>query len=103
MKKFILFASLFGFSPDGDGINEFWEINGIEAYPNNTVSMFNRWGDLVFQVSGYDNNARVFRGKANQLNGLGAGTLPEGTYFFQIDISEPNNLQTTKGYVVLKR
>lgn len=95
--------SLFGFSPDGDDNNDFWTINGIEEYPNNTVMIFNRWGDMIFQIDGYDNNSNVFTGEANQLSGLGAGQLPEGTYFFQITIPSAHNLKTTQGYLVLKR
>ncbi len=95
--------SLFGFSPDNDGINDFWVIEGIESYPENTVVIFNRWGDMVFQIDGYDNNSNVFRGEANQLTGLGAGQLPEGTYFFQLILPEDHNLKQTKGYLVLKR
>ena len=94
---------LFGFSPDGDGINEYWEINGIENYPENVVSIFNRWGDLVFKIQGYDNSGNVFTGEANQMTSMGAGTLPEGTYFFQIQLPENHNLQTNQGYLVLKR
>ena len=93
----------FGFSPDGDGINEFWEIDKIEDYPDNVVSIFNRWGDMVFRIKGYDNNQNVFRGEANLLTGIGAGTLPEGTYFFQIDIPEENNLNLSRGFLVIKR
>ena len=96
-------ASKYGFSPDGDGVNEFWEINGIEAYPENTVYIYNRWGDLVFKIEGYNNADNVFNGQANQLMGLGANQLPEGTYFFTIILPGNHNLQTTKGFVVLKR
>lgn len=96
-------TTLFGFSPDGDGINDFWAINGIEEYPSNTVTIYNRWGDAVFKISGYDNATNVFRGEANQLTGLGAGQLPEGTYFFAISVPENHNLSATQGYVVLKR
>jgi gliding motility-associated-like protein len=95
--------SLFGFSPDGDGNNDFWTINGIEEYPNNSVMIFNRWGDMVFKIDNYDNNSNVFRGEANQLRGMGAGQLPEGTYFFQIKIPSEHNLKTSQGYLVLKR
>ena len=94
---------LFGFSPDGDGINEYWEINGIENYPDNVVSIFNRWGDMVFKIQGYDNGSNVFNGEANQMTNMGAGALPEGTYFFQIQLPENHTLQTTQGYLVLKR
>ncbi|GAA0716142.1 hypothetical protein GCM10009430_11530 [Aquimarina litoralis] len=93
----------YGFSPDGDGINEFWEIDGIENYPENVVSIYNRWGDMVFEISGYNNTSRVFRGTANRLTNLGGGELPEGTYFFNIRIANPNSLKKLKGFLVLKR
>ena len=93
----------YGFSPNGDGINDFWEITGIEDSPNNQVSIYNRWGDLVFQMSQYDNQSRVFRGLANRKEGIGAGELPEGTYFFNISINGTHNLNKLQGFVVLKR
>ena len=92
----------FGFSPDGDGINEFWEIKEITNYPNNVVSIYNRWGELVFEISGYDNAANAFRGSANRGTNRGAGELPEGTYFFTIDIPVAHSL-IKRGYLVLKR
>ncbi|MFK7834285.1 MAG: gliding motility-associated C-terminal domain-containing protein, partial [Winogradskyella sp.] len=93
----------YGFSPDGDGINEFWDIVGIENFPDNEVSIYNRWGDLVFTIKGYDNNSNVFRGDANKKTNLGAGKLPSGTYFFDIQINGNHNLKKTKGYVIIKR
>ena len=93
----------FGFSPDGDGVNEFWKIQGIEDYSNNVVSIFNRWGDLVFKIKSYDNDQNVFIGDANRGINLGAGELPEGTYFFKIDIPEKNNLNLSQGFVIIKR
>ena len=93
----------YGLSPNGDGINEYWHIDNIEVYPENTVYIYNRWGDMVFKVNGYDNNGTVFRGEANQLESLGAGQLPQGTYFFHIAVPEQNILKQTKGYLVLKR
>ena len=91
-----------GFSPNGDFINDFWEIKEIENFPDNVVSIYNRWGELVFEISGYDNATRVFNGNANKATGKGASELPEGTYFFTINITEENNL-TKAGYVVIKR
>ena len=67
------------------------------------VSIYNRWGDKVFEISGYDNSSRVFTGKANRLRGLGGDELPEGTYFFDIKISSTNTLEKLKGFLVLKR
>ena len=94
----------YGFSPNDDGINDFWTIGGIENYPNNIVSIYNRWGDLVFQIQGYDNQSNVFSGAANKLTNLGGGRLPSGTYFFQIEnLPENHQLKKTKGFLVLKR
>ncbi|MFS4494325.1 BspA family leucine-rich repeat surface protein [Maribacter sp. 2308TA10-17] len=93
----------YGFSPDGDGINEYWHIENIEYYPANVVTIYNRWGDTVFRIENYDNGSEVFRGEANMKTKMGAGTLPSGTYFFDIQIEGETILQKTKGYVVIKR
>ncbi|HWK99299.1 MAG TPA: gliding motility-associated C-terminal domain-containing protein, partial [Parapedobacter sp.] len=93
----------YGFSPNGDGINDYWSIDGIEQYPDNTVSIYNRWGDLVFQIEGYDNQSNIFRGEANKLNRLGAGVLPSGTYFFTIQYHDGQETKRVEGFVVLRR
>ena len=93
----------YGFSPDGDGINEYWHIGNIESHPENVVTIYNRWGDAVFRLDNYDNSQNVFRGEANMKTKMGAGTLPGGTYFFNIQIDGENTLQKTKGFVVIKR
>ncbi|WP_289037170.1 gliding motility-associated C-terminal domain-containing protein [uncultured Zobellia sp.] len=93
----------YGFSPDGDGINEYWYIDNIEYYPENLVMIYNRWGDAVFQINNYDNNSNVFRGEANLKTKMGAGKLPAGTYFFHIQIEGETILKKTTGYVVIKR
>ncbi|WP_345075334.1 gliding motility-associated C-terminal domain-containing protein, partial [Flavivirga amylovorans] len=98
-----LIESKYGVSPNGDGINDFWEIKGIENSPQNTVNIYNRWGDLVFSISNYNNTTNVFRGDANSLTKLGANSLPNGTYFFDIKISGNHNLKKLKGFLVLKR
>ncbi|MFV0541497.1 MAG: gliding motility-associated C-terminal domain-containing protein, partial [Aestuariibaculum sp.] len=90
----------YGISPNGDGINDFWELEGIENYVDNKVSVYNRWGDLVFQTEGYDNSLNVFYGTANRSTKMGADKLPEGTYFFKIEIP---NIKPIKGFIVLKR
>ncbi len=93
----------YGFSPNSDGINDFWVIDGIENYPDNIVTIYNRWGDAIFKTTGYDNFTNVFSGVANQMTGTGAGRLPEGTYFFTINVASEHNLKKTKGYLVLER
>lgn len=42
-----------GFTPNGDGFNDTWEIDGLEEYPNVLIQVFNRWGTLVFSSKGY--------------------------------------------------
>ncbi|WP_170283950.1 gliding motility-associated C-terminal domain-containing protein [Flagellimonas olearia] len=98
-----LFKSRYGLSPNGDGNNDFWNIRGIENYPDNVVSIYNRWGDMVFQVDGYNNRDKVFGGEANRLSGIGAGTLPEGTYFFQIELGNLEVSGSMRGFLVIKR
>ncbi|MGO4919194.1 BspA family leucine-rich repeat surface protein [Maribacter spongiicola] len=93
----------YGFSPDGDGINEYWHIENINYYPENIVSIYNRWGDMVFQVENYDNASNVFSGTANMKTKIGADQLPTGTYFFNIEIEGETILRKTQGFLVLKR
>ncbi|KAF2516955.1 HYR domain-containing protein, partial [Flavobacterium zhairuonense] len=93
----------YGFSPNNDGINDFWEIDDITQYPQNQVLIYSRWGDLVFQMDNYNNSTNVFAGIANRSRKLGANELPEGTYFFEIRVNQPNHFKKTKGYLVLKR
>jgi len=93
----------YGFSPDGDGINEYWHIENINYYPENMVTIYNRWGDAVFKIENYNNGSEVFRGDANLKTKMGAGQLPSGTYFFHIEIEGETILKKTKGYVVIKR
>lgn len=93
----------YGFSPDGDGINEYWHIEHIEYYPENVVSIYNRWGDMVFLIKNYDNASNVFSGIANMSTKLGADQLPTGTYFFNIEIDGETILRKTQGFLVLKR
>lgn len=87
-----------GFSPDGDGINDHWEIPDIEQYPNNRVEVFNRWGQLIFSIDGYDNQSRVFLGEANHGTVVG-NSLPDGTYFYLIDLG--NGTAATRGFITI--
>ena len=88
-----------GFSPDGDGLNDVWRIRSIENYPNNTVRIFNRWGNLVFEITGYDNQDRAW--SSHSTAGLVSGDVPDGTYFYLIDLG--NNQAPRSGYVIVNR
>jgi gliding motility-associated-like protein len=65
-------------TPNGDGINDFWMIQGIEYHPNTKVSVFNRWGSEVYHSNNYNND---WNG-----NGLDGDTLPKSSYFYKIDM-----------------
>lgn len=86
-------------SPNGDGKNDFFLIQHIDLFEDtrsNNVTIFNRWGDVVFEASNYDNTTRVFRG--DNLNG---NALPSGTYFYKIVFNSGRAMQS--GYLSLRR
>lgn len=88
-----------GFSPNGDSRNDFFQIDYIDLFPDtqqNKVTIYNRWGDAVFEITNYDNQSRVFRG----LNKNG-NELPSGTYFYEIKFMSGQKTRT--GYLSLKR
>ena len=78
----------YGFSPNGDGINDVWTIEKILAYPNNHVKVFNRSGKLVFDQRGYQND---WNGESNQLSSGRSGyKLPVGPYIFMLELGDGN-------------
>ena len=90
-----------GFSPNGDGINDFFEIVGIQMYPNNKVTIFNRWGNIVYEGAGYNNNSIRWDGTNQGTPNTGTGLVPEGTYFYMIDLG--NGSPVLSGYVFVNR
>jgi len=86
------------FTPNGDGFNDFFVIEGLEAYPDNSIFVFNRWGNKVFEASPYNND---WDGTSNFGVIIGGKELPEGTYFFILKTnSEKGDI---KKYVYLKK
>ncbi len=88
-----------GISPNGDFFNDVWIIQNIESLPDtrlNHVSLFNRWGDLVFEVDNYDNNNKVFSGITK--NG---DEISSGVYFYKIEFS--SGRKTIAGYLNIVR
>lgn len=69
-------------SPNADKKNDYLLIENIEGFPGNKFSLFNRWGDKVFEIENYDNQERVFRGRSNI---GGDSILSSGTYFYVIE------------------
>lgn len=65
------------FTPNGDGKNDFLEINTVQNYPTNTVSIYNRWGKLIKEIQNYDNITQVWNGN-DETNAV----VETGTYYF---------------------
>ncbi|WP_332367868.1 gliding motility-associated C-terminal domain-containing protein [Spirosoma telluris] len=64
------------FSPNGDGKNDTWELFGIEAFPDAVVTIFNRWGEVIYSSG---------KGYTNPFDGTLNGTaLPVGLYAFTL-------------------
>jgi len=77
-----------GFSPNENNVNDKLIIRGIENFPDNTVKIFNRWGILVYETDGYDNETAVWQGIPQNNLTAGMGELPEGTYFYVITLGD---------------
>jgi gliding motility-associated-like protein len=86
-----------GLSPNGDGINDFWWVKNIEAFPENKVSIYGANGSLIYEVRGYNNSTIRFEGTANQTV-TGSQNLTSGTYYYLIEIAGQNMLS---GYFTL--
>jgi len=75
-----------GVTPDGDGMNDYFIIDNINYFPNNHVSIYNRWGRKVYETQGYDTKGNVFKGIAEGVDVVGKGEkLPTGTYFYVVE------------------
>ncbi|MDB4918372.1 gliding motility-associated C-terminal domain-containing protein [Mucilaginibacter sp.] len=81
------------FSPNGDGINDYWYIKNIDNYPKADISVFTRYGQRVFQNIGY---SKPWDGTFN------GSTLPAGTYYYIIDVKD-DNIPKQSGWIFIVR
>ena len=80
-------------SPNNDYLNDYFRIDGLEKYPNSLVSIYDRWGSLVFQARNYKND---WLGNMNNI------ALPDGTYFYVLELFDEEKT-IKKGYVQMAR
>ncbi|MBN2668431.1 MAG: gliding motility-associated C-terminal domain-containing protein [Bacteroidales bacterium] len=73
------------FTPNADGVNDYWTIENIDKFPDCTIKIFNEWGNLVFESIGY---AEVWDGTSN------GKELPAAVYYYVIDLKDGNNAQS---------
>ena len=85
------------FSPNGDGWNDTWVIKNIEAYPDNEVRIYNRWGQIIYKQIGYT--------PENAFDGSRHGQqLPDATYYFIVELNTELVTRTLfQGTVVIIR
>jgi gliding motility-associated-like protein len=73
------------FSPNGDGINDKFEIKGLAKYKTIEIEIFNRWGNVVYQSKNYgdgDGKVGFWDGTASSGMRVGSGPVPSGTYYY---------------------
>jgi gliding motility-associated-like protein len=80
------------FSPNGDGINDTWEMPAIKYYPECVVEIFNRSGQLLFRSVGYE---KPWDGKQN------GKELPLGTYYYMIRLT-PTDAPTGGSVTIIR-
>jgi gliding motility-associated-like protein len=73
------------FTPNGDGINDTWIIENIDMFPTAYISVFNRWGQLLYEANGTDN---PWDGKYN------GKLVPTGTYIYIVNLFDGSESRT---------
>ena len=68
-----------GFTPNGDGSNEVWQIDFIDQFPDCTVEVYNRWGEQLFRSVGY---------RTPWDGTYSGGPVPVGTYYYAIELND---------------
>ena len=77
-------------TPNGDGINDYFEIKNIEKYPENSLVIFDAKGKIIYRCKGYKNN-------------FDAKNIPQGTYFFKLEYNHLGKIQTKPGSITILR
>ena len=82
-----------GFTPNGDGANDAFVVRGLDGYGSNTLMVYNRWGNVVYERLNYKNDWTGTNGHGEM--------LPDGTYFVILTVNKGE--RTLQGYVDLRR
>jgi gliding motility-associated-like protein len=92
-------------SPNGDGDNDIFRIRNIDFYPENTLSIFNRWGIEVYRVNSYGQNDNFFKGFSDGRSTVSRDVeLPEGAYFYTLTYKNTKGIERNlSGYLYIKQ
>jgi gliding motility-associated-like protein len=86
-----------GFSPNGDGLNDWFNIQGVyDVFLNHKLLIYNRYGTLIFE----GNNDLKWDGTSNRGPNPSSKKLPVGTYFYVLRLNE-EGYETQTGWVYL--
>lgn len=89
--NFSIFSVANVFTPDADGINDIWKIDGLENYPNSEVQVYDRFGNMVLQ--------KIINGTFEWNGTFNSRKLPTGNYWYVVKVSDGRLLN---GWVLLK-
>lgn len=81
-------------SPNGDGLNDSWEIVDIENFPENEVQIYNRWGNLVYDETGYNNDWQGTDKDGNE--------LLVGAYYYVVKLNNEDNVVLTGSITIVR-
>lgn len=84
-------ASINVITPNGDGINDVWNVKGIEGFPGSKIKIYNRFGRLIYEATTSVNP--VWNGK------FGNDPVPSTTYWYILELSDGRKLT---GYILVK-
>lgn len=82
-----------GVTPNGDGTNDTWDIPFIWYFTNNSVKIYNRWSNSVFDAAPYEGDWEGTNRNGNP--------LPDGTYFYVLDLG--NGREPYTGFIIIHR
>jgi gliding motility-associated-like protein/uncharacterized repeat protein (TIGR01451 family) len=81
------------FTPNNDGINDLFEIKGLEDYPDNEIEIFNRWGNEVYHNTSYMQSGNIWDGSG----------LAEGTYYYILKVNLSGVNKKFSGFTTIVR
>ncbi|MBS1583070.1 MAG: gliding motility-associated C-terminal domain-containing protein [Bacteroidetes bacterium] len=87
------------FSPNGDGINDTFQVPGLEDFPGNEMFIFNRWGAKIYRTKNYHEPNKAWKGSMDNISYT--DLLPPGTYYYVLDLGPGNG--SRRGFIQLNR
>ena len=88
------------FTPNADGFNDYFVITNLDQYENNSIVIFNRWGDKVYEAAPYLNDWDGSSENAKLV--LTGDKVVDGTYYFILDLGDKET-EPINGFIDLRR